>query len=67
MGIFEPDNTVCGRAISDSDNVLPNNISTGLDEVDKLPTLKIVGALCNPLPKNRARMVADTLCSRRFR
>ena len=59
-----PVNTVRERGVSGSDNVLIDNLSTGLDSPEKLPTLMIVGALCNPLFQNGARMVASTMCSR---
>ena len=58
-----PVNTVRGRDASGSDNVLTDNLSTGLDVPEKLPTLMIVGAICNPLLQNGARMVASTLCT----
>lgn len=58
-----PVNTIRGRDASGSDNVLTDNLSTGLDVPEKLPTLMIVGALCNPLLQNGARMVASTLCT----
>ena len=45
MEIFEPIDTVGGRDAFDGDNVLTCNLSTGLDEVDKFPTLMIVAAL----------------------
>ena len=57
-----PDNTVRGRDASGSDNVLTDNLSTGLDSPDKVPTLMIAGALCNPLLQNEDRKVAATLC-----
>ena len=63
MGIFVPVNTIRGRDASGSDNKLTDNLSTGLDVPEKLPTLMIVGALCNPLLQNGARMVAATLCT----
>ena len=52
MGISVPVNTVRGRDASGSDNVLTDNLSTGLDVQEKLPMLMIVGDLCNPLLKN---------------
>ena len=58
-----PVNTVCRRDSSDSDNVLTNNLNTGLDALDKVPMLMIVGALCEPLLQNGSRMVAVALCS----
>jgi hypothetical protein len=63
MGICVPVETVCGRDASNSDNVLTNNLSTGLDAPEKLPTLMIVQGFFNLILQNGARMVAATLCS----
>ena len=63
MGIIVPVNTNRGRDASGSDNVLTDKLSTGLDVPEKLPTLMIVEALCNPLLQNGARLVAATLCT----
>ena len=58
-----PVNTIRGRDASVSNNVLTNNLSTGLDVPEKLPKLMIVGALCNPFLQNGDQIVVSTLCT----
>ena len=63
MGIFVPITTIHGRDASMRDNVLSDNLMTGIEEERTLPTLMIVRALCNCLLHNGIRMVAAGLCT----
>ena len=58
-----PVNNLRGKDSSSSDNVSTDNLSTGLDSPEKVPTLIFVGVLCNPLLQKGAGMVAATMCS----
>ena len=63
LGYVNRINTVDGRSVAELHQDIASDLHVGLENVEKLPVLKITAALLNPLLQNAIRMTVAGMCT----